>query len=71
MRGDRRNAAPHDSSVQAKPSDAVGRLVYDGPGTMTIIGTGLDATEIDRIGDAIARYGERFVRRVFTDGRRP
>ena len=35
---------------------------------MTIIGTGLDATEIDRIGEAIARYGERFVRRVFTEG---
>lgn len=35
---------------------------------MDIIGTGLDATEIDRIADAIERYGDRFVRRVFTDG---
>ena len=35
---------------------------------MTIIGTGLDATEIDRIGEAIKRYGDRFIRRVFTDG---
>ena len=35
---------------------------------MDIIGTGLDATEIGRIADAIARYGDRFVRRVFTDG---
>src|SRR5678816_4186703 len=35
---------------------------------MTIIGTGLDATEIDRIQDAISRYGDRFVRRVFTEG---
>jgi holo-[acyl-carrier protein] synthase len=35
---------------------------------MTIIGTGLDATEIDRIGEAISRYGDRFVRRVFTEG---
>ena len=42
--------------------------MYDGLDTMTIIGTGLDATEIDRIGEAIARYGERFVRRVFTEG---
>jgi holo-[acyl-carrier protein] synthase len=42
--------------------------VYDGLDTMTIIGTGLDATDIDRIGEAIARYGERFVRRVFTEG---
>jgi len=35
---------------------------------MNIIGTGLDATEIERIGEAIRRYGERFVRRVFTEG---
>src|SRR5215510_11722698 len=35
---------------------------------MTIIGTGLDATEIDRIGEAITRYGDRFIRRVFTEG---
>jgi holo-[acyl-carrier protein] synthase len=35
---------------------------------MTIIGTGLDATEIPRIAEAIERYGDRFVRRVFTAG---
>ena len=34
----------------------------------TIIGLGLDATEIDRIAATIERYGERFLRRVFTDG---
>jgi len=34
---------------------------------MEIIGSGLDATEIDRIAAAIERYGDRFVRRVFTD----
>ena len=34
---------------------------------MEIIGTGLDATEIDRIADAIERYGERFIQRVFTE----
>jgi holo-[acyl-carrier protein] synthase len=33
-----------------------------------IIGIGMDATEIDRIQAAIARSGDRFVRRVFTDG---
>ncbi len=33
-----------------------------------IIGIGLDATEIDRIEATIARYGDRFLRRVFTDG---
>ena len=27
----------------------------------------MDATEIDRIEAAIARYGDRFVRRIFTD----
>jgi holo-[acyl-carrier protein] synthase len=35
---------------------------------MDIIGLGLDATEIHRIAEAIERYGERFVRRIFTDG---
>lgn len=35
---------------------------------MEIIGSGLDATEISRIAAAIDRYGDRFVRRVFTDG---
>ena len=34
---------------------------------MEIIGSGLDATEIARIAGAIDRYGDRFVRRVFTD----
>jgi holo-[acyl-carrier protein] synthase len=34
----------------------------------TIIGLGLDATEIDRIAAAIERYGDRFLRRVFTEG---
>ena len=31
-----------------------------------IIGIGLDATEIDRIADMIARYGDRFLNRIFT-----
>jgi holo-[acyl-carrier protein] synthase len=35
---------------------------------MQIIGVGLDATEIERVADMIERYGERFVRRVFTSG---
>src|SRR5687768_17725803 len=34
---------------------------------MEIIGSGLDATEIARIAAAIERYGDRFVKRVFTD----
>ena len=35
---------------------------------MDIIGTGIDATEIARIAEAIERYGDRFVHRIFTDG---
>jgi holo-[acyl-carrier protein] synthase len=35
---------------------------------MEIIGLGLDATEIHRVAEAIERYGDRFVHRVFTEG---
>ena len=35
---------------------------------MNIIGTGIDATEIKRIAEAIERYGDRFLKRVFTAG---
>jgi len=35
---------------------------------MTIIGLGLDATDIARIGAAIDRFGDRFLSKVFTDG---
>ena len=35
---------------------------------MTIIGLGLDATDIPRIERTIARFGDRFIRRIFTDG---
>lgn len=28
----------------------------------------MDATDIDRIGATIARYGDRFLRRIFTEG---
>jgi holo-[acyl-carrier protein] synthase len=33
-----------------------------------ILGTGVDLAEVDRIRKAIERYGERFLRRVFTPG---
>jgi holo-[acyl-carrier protein] synthase len=33
-----------------------------------IIGLGFDVTEIPRIADALSRYGDRFMHRVFTDG---
>src|SRR5439155_1845956 len=35
---------------------------------LNIIGLGIDATDIPRIEAAIAKYGERFLRRVFTEG---
>lgn len=34
---------------------------------MGIIGLGIDATDLPRVRDVFARYGERFLRRVFTD----
>ena len=34
---------------------------------MNIVGLGLDATEVDRIAQSLARYGERFLQRVFTE----
>jgi holo-[acyl-carrier protein] synthase len=33
---------------------------------MTILRTGVDLVEIERIESAVGRYGERFLRRVFT-----
>jgi holo-[acyl-carrier protein] synthase len=35
---------------------------------MDIIGLGLDATDIPRIDAVYEQYGERFLRRIFTDG---
>jgi holo-[acyl-carrier protein] synthase len=33
-----------------------------------IVGTGIDIAEVQRIRKAIERHGERFLKRVFTDG---
>lgn len=33
-----------------------------------IVGTGIDIAEVPRIAESIKRFGERFIRRVFTDG---
>ncbi len=35
---------------------------------MNILGLGFDATDIPRISTTFERYGDRFLRRVFTDG---
>jgi holo-[acyl-carrier protein] synthase len=32
-----------------------------------ILGTGVDLAEVDRIRDAIARHGDRFIKRIYTD----
>jgi holo-[acyl-carrier protein] synthase len=33
-----------------------------------ILGTGVDLAEVGRIREAIERYGDRFVRRIYTEG---
>lgn len=35
-----------------------------------ILGTGIDMVEIRRVEDSVARFGERFLKRVFTAGER-
>jgi holo-[acyl-carrier protein] synthase len=35
---------------------------------MNILGLGFDATDIPRVRDVFQRYGERFIRRILTDG---
>jgi holo-[acyl-carrier protein] synthase len=35
---------------------------------MNIIGLGVDATDIPRVAAVFERYGERFLRRIFTEG---
>jgi holo-[acyl-carrier protein] synthase len=33
-----------------------------------IVGTGIDIAEVPRIADSLARFGQRFLHRVFTEG---
>jgi holo-[acyl-carrier protein] synthase len=35
---------------------------------MSILGLGFDATDIPRVRDVFQQYGERFIRRILTDG---
>ena len=37
---------------------------------MRIIGIGIDVIEVERIEDAVAEFGERFLERIFTDAER-
>ena len=36
--------------------------------SVMIVGTGIDIAEVPRIAQALARHGERFLHRVFTEG---
>jgi len=33
-----------------------------------IVGTGIDITEVPRIAESIARFGDRFLQRIYTEG---
>ena len=35
-----------------------------------IVGTGIDIAEVPRMAQAVERFGERFLRRIFTEGER-
>jgi holo-[acyl-carrier protein] synthase len=35
-----------------------------------IVGTGIDIAEVPRIAESIERFGDRFLRRIFTEGER-
>src|SRR5438552_19191525 len=35
---------------------------------LRFVGTGIDISEVPRIAQSIARFGDKFLRRVFTDG---
>jgi holo-[acyl-carrier protein] synthase len=52
-------------------SDAESRRFTEAPYNslqMSVIGTGVDLVECDRIQRSIDRFGDRFLHRVFTDG---
>src|SRR6185503_13427963 len=58
-------AGPSSSCSQPKPSLGLGSIPTIMP---NIIGLGLDATDIGRIAATLERYGEQFLRRIFTEG---
>ena len=42
--------------------------IHVATGSAVIVGTGIDIAEVPRVADAIKRYGQRFLNRVFTEG---
>src|ERR1044071_2782409 len=66
-----RTAAQGRSPRRVNPVERLGNggkrhVGWDEP--MDIIGSGMDAMEIQRIADSLERYGDRFLRHVFTEG---
>src|SRR5215203_6230056 len=53
-------ARPQGVCVQRKPPIGLGSV-------MNIVGIGIDATDLPRIAQTLQRYGDRFLRRVFTE----
>ena len=50
------------------PLEELARLRQYHSVVSTIIGLGIDATDIPRIAATITRYGDRFIQRIFTEG---
>lgn len=48
------------------PSRTIGNRQLKIENRQMIVGTGVDIAEVPRIAQAIARYGERFLRRIYT-----
>src|SRR4051812_1483273 len=59
---------PADSSRQLFNQKSGRHLVLTSG--MAIVGTGVDICEVARVRDAIERFGERFLKRVFTAAER-
>src|SRR5687767_8001866 len=59
--GRQRRTRPHGACAHSNPPLGWGSV-------MEIIGLGFDATDIPRVADLYTRYGDRFLRRVFTEG---
>ena len=52
----------------SRPDDPA--RVFEAAPALSVLAIGLDATEIARIEQAVRRYGDRFIRRIFTDHER-
>ena len=56
------------SERRLAPLETLARLRKYHSVVSTIIGLGIDATDIPRIAATITRYGDRFIQRIFTEG---